>query len=115
MRLLPHLTKLTAPARRRHHATDERPDPSPTGHICPRVQLVLKDGTEREYLLDGPSTCPLPRDPHARYEPRVHLAYLLAQQGHDAHWLARFADLPLPAADRLTEAASSATRAGHAP
>ncbi|MER6046602.1 hypothetical protein ABT168_03870 [Streptomyces sp. NPDC001793] len=81
MRLLPHLTKLTAPARRHHHATDNRTDPHPTGHACPRVQLALYDGTERDYLLDGPSNCP--RDPHATYEPRVHLAYVLARQGHD--------------------------------
>ncbi|AJC61703.1 hypothetical protein [Streptomyces sp. 769] len=110
MRLLPHLTKLTAPARRHHHITDNGPGLNATSHICPRVHLALYDGTERDYLLDGPSTCPCPRDPHARYEPRVHLAYLLAQQGHDAHWLARFADLPLPAAERITEAAASATR-----
>ncbi|MFF2807261.1 hypothetical protein ACFVT2_08750 [Streptomyces sp. NPDC058000] len=110
MRLLPHLTKLTAPARRHHHATDNRTAPHPTSHDCPRVQLALHDGTERNYLLDSPSTCPRPRGPHARYEPRVHLAYLLARQGHDAYWLAGFADLPLPAAERITEAATTAPR-----
>ncbi|MEU8579369.1 hypothetical protein [Streptomyces abikoensis] len=107
MRLLPHLTKLTAPTRRCLHAA-ERPGPH-TGHDCPRVRLALRDGTEREYLLDDPSTCPWPEAPHAAYDPYVHLAYILARQGCDAHWLARFADLPLPAAQRITEAAARAT------
>ncbi|WP_274918665.1 hypothetical protein [Streptomyces sp. WZ-12] len=107
MRLLPHLTKLTAPARRRHHATDDRPAPHTTHHSCPHLQLTLHDGTERDYLLDSPNTCPSPTGPCARYEPRIHLAYLLAQQGHDAHWLAHYADLPLSAAERITAAATT--------
>ncbi|WEB43616.1 hypothetical protein MOV08_32960 [Streptomyces yunnanensis] len=111
MRFLPHLTKLTAPARRHHHITDNGPGPNATGHICPRVRLALYDGTERDYLLDVPSTCPHPQGPHARYEPRVHLAYVLARQGHGAHWLARFTDLPLPAAERITEAITLAVHA----
>ncbi|MFJ5594832.1 hypothetical protein ACIQCG_34480 [Streptomyces noursei] len=111
MRLLPHPTKATAPAGRHHHATDRGPSPNPTGgHICPRVQLALQDGAEGDYLLDGPSTCPEPHSSHARYEPRVHLAYLLAQQGYDAHWLAQFAELPLPAAERIADAATTAPR-----
>ncbi|QHC27454.1 hypothetical protein GR130_38660 [Streptomyces sp. GS7] len=75
------------------------------------MQLALYDGAEWDYLLDGPSTCPGPRGPHVTYEPRVHLAYVLARQGHDAHWLARFTDLPLPAAERIAEAATLAVHA----
>lgn len=74
---------------------------------CPRVRLALHDGTERTYLLHDPRTCPRDIDRHtAAYDQRVHLAYVLAQQGHDARWLADFADLPLPAAQRITEAAA---------
>ncbi|MFK0291906.1 hypothetical protein ACIQU6_15730 [Streptomyces sp. NPDC090442] len=76
-------------------------------HRCPRVRLALHDGTERTYLLETPDNCTDCPGPQTSYEPRVHLAYLLARQGHDAHWLADFADLPLPAADRLTEAAAT--------
>ncbi|GHF43116.1 MULTISPECIES: hypothetical protein [Streptomyces] len=95
MRLLQHLSKLTAPEA--HARVD-----------CPRVSLTLQDGTERPYLLDDPGSDPSPEDgPRAAYEPRVHLAYILARQGHDARWLARFADLPLPAAHRIAEAAAS--------
>ncbi|MFK0292726.1 hypothetical protein ACIQU6_19910 [Streptomyces sp. NPDC090442] len=107
MRLLPQLTKLTAPARRRHHATDDRPTSPTTNHHCPHLRLALHDGTERDYLLGGPSTCSSPTGPCATYEPRVHLAYLLAHQGHDAHWLAHHADLPLPAAERIADAATT--------
>ncbi|MFE3646704.1 hypothetical protein ACFXO2_02460 [Streptomyces sp. NPDC059152] len=112
MRLLSYLTgtRPTTPLRRPRDATSHRPGPYATGHICPRVRLTLHDGTERDYLLDGPSSCPRPRGPHATYEPRVHLAYVLARQGHDTCWLARFADLPLPAAERVTEAAARADR-----
>ncbi|MER6046276.1 hypothetical protein ABT168_02090 [Streptomyces sp. NPDC001793] len=112
MRLLPHPTdtRPTTPPRHPRHTTDHRPGPSPTGHICPRIRLTLHDGTERDYLLDGPSSCPRPQGPHATYEPRVHLAYVLARQGHGTRWLARFADLPLPAAERVTEAAARAGR-----
>ncbi|MGG2464445.1 hypothetical protein ACO0M4_32580 [Streptomyces sp. RGM 3693] len=112
MRLLPHLTgprPIASPLCPRP-TTNHRPGPRPTGHICPRIRLTLHDGTERDYLLDGPSNCPRPQGPHATYEPRVHLAYVLARQGHDARWLARFADLPLPAAERVTEAAARASR-----
>ncbi|MFI9082089.1 hypothetical protein ACIGW8_37640 [Streptomyces sioyaensis] len=37
----------------------------------------------------------------------MHLAYLLARQGHHAYWLACFAELPLSAAYRITEAAAA--------
>lgn len=109
MRLLPHLTKLTAPARRQHHVTEDRSAPRAThhNHLCRHLQLALHDGVEQDYLLDVPSTCPSPSGPCARYEPRVHLAYLLAHQGHDAHWLARYADLPLVAAERIADAATT--------
>ncbi|MEW1675333.1 hypothetical protein AB0O47_19095 [Streptomyces noursei] len=40
----------------------------------------------------------------------MHLAYLLVQQGYDAHWLAQFAELPLPAAERIADAATTAPR-----
>ncbi|MFI9719821.1 hypothetical protein ACIHFE_09225 [Streptomyces sp. NPDC052396] len=69
------------------------------------MNLVLGDGPERTYRLDDPSTCPRPYAAHAAYDPRVHLTYILAQQGHDAHWLSRFTGLPLPAARRIAGAA----------
>ncbi|MFI1801658.1 hypothetical protein ACH427_30560 [Streptomyces sp. NPDC020379] len=72
---------------------------------CPR--LTLRDGTERTYLLDDPQAYPSAARRPAVYDPRVHLAHILARQGHDAPWLARFADLPLPAAHRILEAAAS--------
>ncbi|MGW1198279.1 hypothetical protein ACWD4B_20935 [Streptomyces sp. NPDC002536] len=94
MRLLQHLAKFTAPEA---HAR----------RLCPRVSLTLQDGTERPYLLDDPGSEPRPEgEPRAAYEPRVHLAYILARQGHSARWLARFADLPLPAAHRIAQAAA---------
>ncbi|WP_406503047.1 hypothetical protein [Streptomyces sp. NBC_00212] len=40
------------------------------------------------------------------------LVYLLARQGRDAHWLARFADLPLPAVERLAQAAGTRQQPG---
>ncbi|MEV5508625.1 hypothetical protein [Streptomyces orinoci] len=70
------------------------------------MTLVLGDGPERAYRLDDPSTCDRPYAAHAAYDPRVHLAYILAQQGHDAHWLSRFTGLPLPAARRIAGAAA---------
>ncbi|MFI9272144.1 hypothetical protein ACIGXM_15680 [Kitasatospora sp. NPDC052896] len=78
-------------------------------HTCPRVTLALHDGLERAYRLDDPGTCPrsgTENTPASAYDPRVHLAYLLARQGHRASWLARYADLPLSAARRITEAAA---------
>ncbi|MEU2872018.1 hypothetical protein ABZ769_22860 [Streptomyces olivoreticuli] len=107
MRLLPHLTKLTAPAQRHLHASG-RGRPHTAEHACPRVHLSLSDGAGRDYLLDDPGACPRPGTARAVYDPRVHLAYILARQGHDAHWLARFADLPLPAAHRIVAAAALA-------
>ncbi|MGK4584011.1 hypothetical protein [Kitasatospora sp. HPMI-4] len=77
-------------------------------HSCPRLRLTLHDGAERAYRLDDPGTCPdsgTPNYADSAYEPRVHLAYLLARQGHHPGWLAHFADLPLPAAHRIAEAA----------
>ncbi|GAA0417102.1 hypothetical protein [Streptomyces luteireticuli] len=110
MRLLPHLTKLTAPTRRCLHAAARPHDPSyRAGHDCPRLQLTLRDGTERDYLLDDPGGCPRPEAPYVAYDPYVHLAYILARQGRDADWLARFVDLPLPAAQRIAEAAALTT------
>ncbi|WP_406194893.1 hypothetical protein OH807_06225 [Kitasatospora sp. NBC_01560] len=78
-------------------------------HVCPRVSLALDDGIERSYRLDDPGTCPYSGTPNtvaSAYEPRVHLAYLLASQGHRPDWLARFANLPPAAAHRLTRAAA---------
>ncbi|OKJ16002.1 hypothetical protein [Kitasatospora sp. CB01950] len=77
-------------------------------HTCPSVTLALHDGTERAYRLDDPGACPhsgTANTVRSAYEPRVHLAYLLACQGHDPGRLADFADLPLAAAHRITEAA----------
>ncbi|GAA2673858.1 hypothetical protein [Streptomyces lunalinharesii] len=112
MRLLPRLTgtRPATPLRRRRDTASHRPGPYAVGHVCPRVRLTLHDGTERDYLLDGPSSCPHPWGPHAAYEPRVHLAHVLARQGYDARWLAGFADLPLPAAERIAESAARAGR-----
>ncbi|MET9183231.1 hypothetical protein ABZX88_34225 [Kitasatospora aureofaciens] len=79
-------------------------------HRCPSVRLALHDGVERAYRLDDPGDCPLsgtPNTPASAYEPRVHLAYLLARQGHRPDWLARFADLPPAAAHRLAHAAAA--------
>ncbi|MFJ8390727.1 hypothetical protein ACIQ9Q_40845 [Streptomyces sp. NPDC094438] len=92
------LTELTAWAIRRL---------TPAGYACPSVPLTLFDGRERTYLLDDPAACPGPAPRHAVYDPRIHLVYLLARQGRDAHWLARFADLPLPAVERLAQAAEA--------
>ncbi|MFD4395298.1 hypothetical protein [Kitasatospora sp. NPDC058397] len=78
-------------------------------HHCPRVRLALHDGVERNYRLDDPGVCPHSGTPNTRacaYEPRVHLAYLLARQGHRPDWLADFADLPPAAARRLSRAAA---------
>ncbi|MGA5130074.1 hypothetical protein ACPCTO_09745 [Streptomyces olivoreticuli] len=105
MRLLPHATELTAPARRRPHATGHH-HADPAEHVCLHVSLILGDGPERDYRLDDSSTCPRPYAAHAAYDPRVHIAYILARQGHDAHWLARFTGLPLPAAYRIAGAAA---------
>ncbi|MEU6972661.1 hypothetical protein AB0A71_34075 [Kitasatospora aureofaciens] len=83
-------------------------------HRCPTVRLALHDGVERAYRLDDPGACPLsgaPNTPASAYEPRVHLAYLLARQGHRPDWLARFADLPPAAAHRLAHAAAEHVRA----
>ncbi|MCC3769286.1 hypothetical protein K6I34_001399 [Streptomyces sp. UNOC14_S4] len=75
-------------------------------YACPHVNLALGDGPERTYRLDDPSTCSRPYAAHAAYDPRVHLAYILAQQGRDTHWLSRFTGLPLPAAYRIAGAAA---------
>lgn len=82
-----------------------RPRPPAAGQTGPCVSLTLHDGTERLYLLDDPDGHPATGDRHAVYDPYVHLAYLLARQGHDARWLARFTDLPLAAARHITDAA----------
>ncbi|MFI9724208.1 hypothetical protein ACIHFE_31960 [Streptomyces sp. NPDC052396] len=79
-------------------------------HTCPRVRLALHDGPERAYLLHDPRTCPTAA-PGMAYDRRVHLAYVLAGQGHHARWLAQFAALPLAAAQRIAEAATPAHRA----
>ncbi|MEV7602525.1 hypothetical protein AB0O91_34650 [Kitasatospora sp. NPDC089797] len=87
----------------------EVPLPRPAFHRCPSVRLTLHDGVERAYRLDDPGTCPYSgtaNSPASAYEPRVHLAYLLARQGHRPAWLARFADLPPAAAHRLALAAA---------
>ncbi|MFE5868871.1 hypothetical protein ACFQ6V_09475 [Streptomyces roseifaciens] len=67
---------------------------------------LREGGAERDYLLDDPDTCTSPEATRAAYDPYVHLAYILARQGYDADWLARFVSLPLPAAHRITEAAA---------
>ncbi|MDH6580366.1 hypothetical protein [Kitasatospora sp. MAP5-34] len=82
-----------------------------SAHSCPQVRLALHDGAEQAYRLDDPGTCPKSGATNtalSAYDPRVHLAYLLARQGHHPYWLAQFADLPLPAAHRIAEAARSA-------
>ncbi|WP_369393159.1 hypothetical protein AB5J72_40595 [Streptomyces sp. CG1] len=98
MHVLRHLAHLTASAVRRL---------APAGCACPSLPLTLFDGRERTYLLDDPAVCPGPASRHTVYDPRVHLVYLLARQGRDTRWLARFADLPLPAVERLAQAAGS--------
>ncbi|MFE6684999.1 hypothetical protein ACFVFQ_00830 [Streptomyces sp. NPDC057743] len=107
MRLLNQPNRLHQLPRPRTESDRHRDRPAVRGHRCPRVRLALHDGTERTYLLETPDNCTDCPGPQTCYEPRVHLAYLLARQGHDAHWLADFADLPLAAADRLTEAAAT--------
>ncbi|MFF3157953.1 hypothetical protein [Streptomyces sp. NPDC057910] len=98
MHVLRHLLQLTASAVRRL---------APARCACPSLRLTLSDGRERTYLLDDPAAWPGPTPRHAVYDPRVHLVYLLARQGRDGHWLARFADLPLPAMERLAQAADT--------
>ncbi|MFD9689193.1 hypothetical protein ACFXPX_21225 [Kitasatospora sp. NPDC059146] len=87
-------------------------------HHCPSVRLALHDGVERAYRLDDPGSCPRSgtrNTPASAYEPRVHLAYLLARQGHRPDWLALpqppaggtpTADLPPAAAHRIALAAA---------
>lgn len=78
----------------------------------PFIRLALSDGVERPYLLETPSatpaTCPSSGGP--LYDHLVHAAFVLARQGYDANWLARFADLPLAAARRITTAAATTPR-----
>ncbi|MEU7169416.1 hypothetical protein AB0A70_32970 [Streptomyces morookaense] len=74
---------------------------------CPFVlPLTLRDGAERLYLLDDPAEHRDAGTRDAVYDPYVHLAYLLARQGHDARWLARFTDLPLAATHHIADAAA---------
>ncbi|RLU81838.1 hypothetical protein CTZ27_31650 [Streptomyces griseocarneus] len=70
------------------------------------MSLALGDGPERTYRLDDPGSCSRPYAAHAAYDPWVHLAYILAQQGRDAYWLSRFTGLPLSAAHRIAGAAA---------
>ncbi|MGW1195684.1 hypothetical protein ACWD4B_07440 [Streptomyces sp. NPDC002536] len=80
------------------------PDDLRTG---PYVTLTLHDGAERLYLLDDPDDRQATAGArHAVYDPYVHLAYLLARQGHDARWLARFTDLPLAATRHIADTAA---------
>jgi hypothetical protein len=73
------------------------------------LDLTLYDGTSRPYLLDDPRTAEVTAvPPGAVYEPRVQAAFILAGQGYDARWLARFAELPLTAARCIAQAAGSA-------
>lgn len=67
------------------------------------LRLVLADGTERPYLIEDPTPEALAAG--AVYDPRVHLAHLLSQQGRDAVWLIRFTGLPPAAVHRIAEAA----------
>jgi hypothetical protein len=67
------------------------------------LRLALTDGTERPYLIEDPTPEALAAG--AVYDPWVHLAHLLAQQGHDADWLTRFTGLPPAAVRRISEAA----------
>ncbi|MBD0748076.1 hypothetical protein [Streptomyces sp. CBMA152] len=69
------------------------------------LRLVLSDGVERPYLLDEPVPSTRTTDDDPVYDPWVHLAYLLAQQGRDADWLARFTGLPSAAAREIAAAA----------
>ncbi|MER6378870.1 hypothetical protein [Streptomyces sp. NPDC001250] len=70
--------------------------------------LVLADGTERPYLIEDPT--PEALTSGAVYDPWVHLAHVLAQQGRDADWLAHFTGLPPAAIHRITEAARQSQR-----
>ncbi len=74
--------------------------------VLPSGRLTLGDGTERLYLLDDPDGYPAAMVRCAVYDPYVHLAYLLACQGHGASWLARFTGLPLTATVTITEVAA---------
>ncbi|MFI6055241.1 hypothetical protein ACIBCO_34780 [Streptomyces violascens] len=69
----------------------------------PTIRLDL-DGIPTTYLLATPDTGsglvrPLPYG--LVYDPRVHAAYVLAQQGHRAAWLATHLGLPRTAARRI--------------
>ncbi|OIJ86756.1 hypothetical protein [Streptomyces monashensis] len=79
------------------------PAPHPSDHACSGVRLTLDDGVERTYLLDL-LACAGKRC--GTYEARVHLAHILARQGHRAAWLAEFTGLPLTAAQRITDLAA---------
>ncbi|WEO94656.1 hypothetical protein A6P39_011930 [Streptomyces sp. FXJ1.172] len=67
------------------------------------LYLSLADGTERPYLIEDPAPEALAAG--AVYDPWVHLTHVLAQQGRDPDWLARFTGLPPAAVHRITEAA----------
>ncbi|OLZ65315.1 hypothetical protein AV521_31980 [Streptomyces sp. IMTB 2501] len=79
------------------------PAPCAPGRVCPSIRLTLDDGVERTYLLDllacAGTGC-------GTYEPRVHLAHILARQGHRPDWLAEFTGLPPAAARCIADAAA---------
>ncbi|MFC5724955.1 hypothetical protein ACFP1Z_32905 [Streptomyces gamaensis] len=104
-----HLVHITRISRLSHH---HRLPARTTERACAHVHLALHDGVERDYLLDDPGERTPAGGERLAYEPRVHLAYILARQGHDARWLAEFADLPHDAAHRIAELAASPSANG---
>ncbi|MFE0103711.1 hypothetical protein [Streptomyces sp. NPDC059009] len=58
----------------------------------PVIRLTF-DGNSTTYLLDTPDARPGESE-CAVYDPRVHAAYVLAQQGHRTSWLAAHLGLP---------------------
>ncbi|MFE3526715.1 hypothetical protein ACFXOD_35015 [Streptomyces sp. NPDC059161] len=81
----------------------------------PTIQLNL-DGIPTTYLLATPDTgSGVVRPPPYGlvYDLRVHTAYVLAQQGHRAAWLATHLDLPRDAARRIVAPARPGAAPAH--
>ncbi|MGA5129822.1 hypothetical protein ACPCTO_08450 [Streptomyces olivoreticuli] len=66
----------------------------------PTVRLTL-GGTPAEYLLDDPESSLATPPPGARYDGRVHAAWVLGREGFSAEWLARTLDMPYEDAARI--------------
>ncbi|MFI1801153.1 hypothetical protein ACH427_27915 [Streptomyces sp. NPDC020379] len=67
---------------------------------CAKATATL-GGTPAEYLLEDPESSLATPPPGARYDGRVHAAWVLGCEGFSAEWLARTLDLPYEDAARI--------------